>query len=270
MATGMPPIGPAVSDRATVHYFGGTFGPAAIDAEAWILGQDADLPPGPSVATDWLAWTMRPLWDCYVTNTGVLPLSGLEVYDDRGDWGYCGKTALAPGETTGCMGGGHVPQGFNAFRVKAVGKPACGGVVEDSDPIYFVGVPPPRGGIELEALVDGHSADEPPGPTLRVGEALLWTYVVVNTGEIGLSDVAVTREGGATVFCPRSELGPGESMTCSMMGLASAGLQQSLARATGLLPPRSPLPGRPRPSVSDTDSAYYFGALPAPSGGPTP
>jgi hypothetical protein len=79
-----------------------------------------------------------------------------------------------------------------------------------------------------------------------------WTYVVVNTGEVALTNAAVTDDRGVAVTCPKTALAPGESMTCTAAGTAVAGPYCNLGTATAT-PEGSSL------QVQATDPACYFG-----------
>ncbi|MGH1490145.1 MAG: DUF7507 domain-containing protein [Acidimicrobiales bacterium] len=86
--------------------------------------------------------------------------------------------------------------------------------VMDMDPVYFI-VPPGDPEIDIEKFINGDDADTPPGPTLRDGETATFTYVVTNTGDVPLEDIAVEDNVVGVITCPRSELGVGESMECT-------------------------------------------------------
>ncbi|WP_237690283.1 DUF7507 domain-containing protein [Nocardioides panacisoli] len=72
------------------------------------------------------------------------------------------------------------------------------------------------------------------------GDTLAFTFVVTNESNVPLTGVGVTDDTVGDVTCPRDELGPGESMTCSAEtytitgGDESAGAVQNTARASGL------------------------------------
>ncbi|MCI0796814.1 MAG: hypothetical protein J4N99_08345, partial [Chloroflexi bacterium] len=66
-------------------------------------------------------------------------------------------------------------------------------------------------------------ADSAPGPQANVGDTILWSYVVTNTGHVDLTGVTVTDDQGVAVTCPLTALAVGESMTCTATGTAVEG-----------------------------------------------
>jgi len=109
----------------------------------------------------------------------------------------------------------------------------------------------PKPSIDLEKLTNGVNADAPTGPRIPVGDAVLWEYVVRNTGNVTLTDIVVTDDRGVDVSCPESELGPGRSMTCTGHGVAVTGQYANVGTVTGIDPEDT--------TVSDSDPSHYFG-----------
>lgn len=112
--------------------------------------------------------------------------------------------------------------------------------------------------VDIEKLVNGHDADTPPGPSIVVGSAITWTYVVTNTGSRTLEDIVVEDSDDVTVFCPRTRLRPGRSMECSAFGTAAEGLQFNRATVYAF---------SGKADVFDTDVAYYTGVRNGGGGG---
>ncbi|MDP6350564.1 MAG: hypothetical protein QGG58_12465, partial [Chloroflexota bacterium] len=52
----------------------------------------------------------------------------------------------------------------------------------------------PEPDIDIEKATNGEDADDPTGPLVPVGDAVTWTYVVTNTGNVEL-----TNSGGLTI-----------------------------------------------------------------------
>ncbi|HZF09768.1 MAG TPA: hypothetical protein VFE33_13340, partial [Thermoanaerobaculia bacterium] len=90
-----------------------------------------------------------------------------------------------------------------------------------------------------------------PGPTIAVGGAVTWTYVVTNSGDVALSNVVVSDDHHVSVSCPKSTLQSGETMTCTGSGTAVAGQYHNVGTATGQPPCGS--------AVSASDSSWYYG-----------
>jgi probable HAF family extracellular repeat protein len=108
--------------------------------------------------------------------------------------------------------------------------------------------------INLEKHTNGYDADQPTGPSITVGDPVLWEYFVTNTGNVALSDVAVTDDQGVVVTCPKTTLAIGETMTCTGSGTATAGQYYNLGLATGTYTGQT---------VQDTDPSHYVGTHPA-------
>ncbi len=77
VARGLTPLGDQVRDLDPSHYFGAAPG---VNIEKDTNGVDADTPPeGPFIPVgDPVRWTY------IVTNTGNIPLTGIDVADDQG------------------------------------------------------------------------------------------------------------------------------------------------------------------------------------------
>lgn len=216
---------------------------AAVDIEKLVNGEDADLPPGPTV----FAGTSVQ-WTYVVANTGAVDLSQVSVTDDRGVVVTCPKTALAPGESMTCTATGTATVGQYANVGTSTGRTPCAVTVADTDPAHYFGV---LAAITLEKLTNGEDADLPPGPTILVGATVQWTYVVTNTGDVRLAGVSVTDNRGVAVTCPKTALDPGESMTCTGSGIANAGQYSNIGTATG-----TPAGGS---VVTASDPSHYYG-----------
>ena len=243
-ATGTPPVGPPVDDTDPSHYFGAD---PAISIEKHTNGQDADNPTGPIIPVG-----DAVLWEYFVTNTGNVPLVGVTVTDDQGVAVSCPQTDLAVGESMTCTGNGTAAAGQYANIGTATGTPPVGPPVDDTDPSHYFGADP---AISIEKHTNGQDADNPTGPIIPVGDAVLWEYFVTNTGNVPLVGVTVTDDQGVAVSCPQTDLAVGESMTCTGNGTAAAGQYANIGTATGTPPVGPP--------VDDTDPSHYFGADPA-------
>jgi hypothetical protein len=241
-AAGTPPCGPTVSASDPAQYYGRS---PSISLQKLTNGLDADTPPGPSIAVG-----APVLWTYVVTNTGDTALTAVSITDDKGMAVTCPQAELAPGESMTCTAAGTAVAGQYANTGTAKGTPSVGPDVTASDPSHYLGYQPL---ISLEKRVNGHDADNPPGPSFVVGTALTWTYLVENTGDVILSSVGVTDSDGFAVNCPQTVLAPEETMTCTASGTALAGQQANVGRATG-----TPQGGSP---IWAEDPAYYYGEL---------
>ncbi len=238
-----------VQDSDASHYFGED---PAIDIEKSTNGQDADTAPGPVIAVgDPVAWTY------VITNTGNVPLAW-SVTDDQLPTVDCpGLPIIVPGQTITCSGpAGATAQAGPYANVGTVeGVSPSGAVVGDTDPSHYFGA---VGGIDIEKFTNGIDVVQPPGPFLVPGSTVTWTYVVTNTGNVPLTNVAVNDPQsdlrGIFANCPQTTLAVGESMTCTATGAAEPDQYSNLATATGITTVGQP--------VQDEDPSAYFGSVP--------
>jgi len=107
--------------------------------------------------------------------------------------------------------------------------------------------------IDIEKSTNGEDADNAPGPTVVVGSPVTWQYVVTNTGTIPLTNVAVVDDKIGAVTCPATTLAVGQSMTCTLSGVAALGQYSNLGTVTA-----SSTGG----SVTDSDASHYLGQAP--------
>ncbi|MDT8357447.1 MAG: choice-of-anchor D domain-containing protein, partial [Methanomicrobiaceae archaeon] len=114
------------------------------------------------------------------------------------------------------------------------------------------GTPPtPDPAIDIEKSTNGYDADTTPGPSIPVGEPVQWTYVVTNTGNVDLENIAVTDDKLGDI-CTIPSLQPGESDSCTASGIAIAGLYTNVGNVTGEYDGMS---------VSDEDPSHYTGTM---------
>jgi hypothetical protein len=235
-----------VSDQDPAHYLG--WRPAqGIAIQKLTNGQDANTPPGPTIAVG-----AAVSWSYLVTNTGEVELRGVTVTDDRGVGVVCPKAVLAPGEAMTCAGAGVAAacQYRNLGAVTA--STGDGEIVSAEDPSHYFGQH--HAGIALEKRTNGEDADQPPGPGIPVGGPVTWTFIVTNTGDVTLADVAVFDDRDAAVSCPKTTLQPGETMTCTASGKAMAGQYSNVGAVTAKPPCGEP--------VRAEDLSHYFGQSP--------
>ena len=109
--------------------------------------------------------------------------------------------------------------------------------------------------IAIEKATVGHDADGPPGPTVRAGDDMTWTYTVTNDGDVALTNVRVHDDQGVTVACPSDTLGVAESMTCIATGTVPIGPYVNVGTAVATPPSGN--------DVRDTDPSHCVGADPA-------
>ena len=207
-------------------------------------GVDADSAPGPSIDVG-----EAVTWTYVVTNTGEVDLTGVIVTDDiLGD--VCTIGDLDIGDSDTCEMTGTATAGQYANVGTAVDNNGDGSTVSATDPSHYLGVATPVPGITIEKSTNGVDADSAPGPSIDVGEAVTWTYVVTNTGEVDLTGVIVTDDILGDV-CTIGDLDIGDSDTCEMTGTATAGQYANVGTAVDNNGDGS--------TVSATDPSHYFG-----------
>ncbi|HEX6203261.1 MAG TPA: hypothetical protein VF100_09680, partial [Thermoanaerobaculia bacterium] len=136
---GTPPEGDNVTDSDPSHYCAEEVpGVAAIGIEKHTNGEDADLPPGPTLLVG-----DNVQWVYVVTNPGDVTLTGVTVTDDQGVTVTCAggqPFSLAPGAVKTCFANGTAQAGQYANVGTASGNPDGGGVaVTDTDASHYFG-----------------------------------------------------------------------------------------------------------------------------------
>jgi uncharacterized repeat protein (TIGR01451 family) len=216
---------------------------ASITIEKNTNGLDADNPPGPSLEVG-----ESVTWSYAVTNTGNVSLTNVTVLDDVIGEINCPKTSLAAGEGMLCTSIGTAVGGQYANLGTVNATSTSGSEVSDSDPSHYFGLGP---AIKIEKHTNGIDADTPPGPSIVEGEAVTWTYIITNTGNVTLTGITILDDVIGEITCPKTSLAVGEDMVCTTDGTAILGQYANLGTVSG-----SPPTG---PDVSDSDPSHYFG-----------
>jgi uncharacterized repeat protein (TIGR01451 family) len=213
----LPNLGGVVTDTDPSHYYGTML---ALTLVKSTNGEDADLEPGPRLLVgEPVTWTYQ------VTNGGNVALSSVTVTDSQEAVVACPDHSLPAGASMVCTATGWVEAGQYGNSGVVRGTPPGGlQVMAEVDESHYFGADP---GIVLEKHTNGEDADEPPGPSLVVGQPVTWTYRVTNTGNVTLTGVTVS-DFGLAVDCPVFELGASESMVCTATGWAELGLHENL------------------------------------------
>ncbi|HYN22450.1 MAG TPA: hypothetical protein VE078_15935, partial [Thermoanaerobaculia bacterium] len=225
-------------------FYTGTF-TAKLEIETTVNGSTADTPKGPNIAVgDAVNWTYK------VTNTGNIKMTNLKVTDDQGAQVACGPTELAAGASIECTASGTAVEGQfkNIGTVTAVTP--CGTQVSAQDASHYFGTLPVS--IDIEKRTNGQDVASPSALVLAAGTAVQWTYIVKNTGQAPLSGVAVSDDKGVAVACPKTDLQPAESMTCTGSGTVISGDYTNV----GSVVAQTPYGG----TVNDSDTSHYRGA----------
>ena len=237
----------------------------SIDIEKATNGQDADDAPGIELVVGETA-----TFTFVVTNTGNVDLADVAVTDNvLGD--ICTIGNLAVGASDTCETTAVVTEGQTTNVATTTGQPLdpttglpVGDPVTDDDPSNHTGVVPfvPAPSIDIEKATNGQDADDAPGIELVVGETATFTFVVTNTGNVDLADVAVT-DNVLGDICTIGNLAVGASDTCETTAVVTEGQTTNVATTTGQpLDPTTGLPvGDP---VTDDDPSNHTGVVEGP------
>ena len=142
---------------------------------------------------------------------------------------------------------GYWPTGRTQVAVKA-GQEKCDYQVEGP-----ACPPPAQPSLSLEKRTNGQDADGPTGPVVVVGSTITWTYEVTNTGNVTLTNIAVTDDKAGTIGTIPT-LGVGASATLTKTGAAVAGQYSNVGKA------ETTYSGQ---TVTATDPSHYYGAQPS-------
>ncbi len=245
-----------VTDTDPSHYFG--IGDPAIDLEKLTNGEDADQVPGPVLAPGAVV-----TWTYLVHNIGEIDLEAITLIDDReGDMtANCPQRTLAVGQSMICTAVGIAQDGQYTNTAIVTGTTPTDSIrpnliVTDTDPSHYYAVGDPA--IDLEKWTNGEDADILPGPLVTAGEPITWSYIVRNVGALALEAITLVddREGDVTAYCPQTTLAVGESMRCTVNGIAQLGQYTNTAVVTGTTPADTV---HPAIVVRDEDPSHYFG-----------
>jgi uncharacterized repeat protein (TIGR01451 family) len=280
-------MGTTVTDSDSVASFG-RVPEAGIAIEVLTDGDEADVPPGPSILVG------TPLtWTLVVNNTGNLALTEIEVRYEvvhesppvppayrSGDTD--GNGVLGPGEAWVYEANGTAVIGPHviAGMVRASTPPQSWlyGVWDDvraSDLSHYTGVPPPpRSPLEVELLVSAgsgltwHDADSPPGLYIPAGRMPYYQLSAWNDGDVLITNLTFTGMVGPAPYPlylpppygPHPYLSasvpipdPPGTWTRHILGSWQEGQQSAASTVTGECGDRT---------VTGTDAAYWFGAVP--------
>ena len=199
--TGTPPSGPALtpvpSNTVIVN--------ATVSPALTIVKADGGAPI--TRAGDVITYTAT------VTNTGNVTLSLIKVDDPKAPDLTCPVTVLQPTEVTTCTGTHTVTQaeadaGLVSNTAFVTGKPPVGAplVPVPSNTVGVAIVAAPRLGIVKATTQPGVS---------RVGETIVYTFEVTNTGNVTMSAVTVNDPQVSGLSCLAATLAPAATTACT-------------------------------------------------------
>jgi hypothetical protein len=266
--------GETYCDSDPSHYFGGN---PTVEVQKYTNTLDADVPTGPVIGVD-----SSVFWTYTVENTGNVDLELIFLVDDAGTPGAANNGDdffPNPIEDGAGFNIGDVNQNDtidigeiwefdftgtatttgqyeNIATVETVDT--TGATITDTDPSHYFGANP---ALQVEKATNNEDADSPTGPIIIVGDTVIWTYAVTNTGNMTFDTVLLTDsdpdvdpvyvDGDAN---GNGDLDVGETWNYEAGGNAEAGQYNNLATAEA-----TDAIGQ---TVSDTDPSHYLGIVP--------
>ncbi len=199
-------------------------------------------------------------WSYLVTNTGNVPLTNVGVTDAAvsavaTDEISCSATTLAAGASTTCTASGTAVESAIDVPFTNTGTvtAAYGAVpVTASDGSSYFGSAP---SINVDATTNGED-----GPYIPVDDAVTWSYLVTNTGNVtltnvGVTDSAVSAVATVDISCSATTLAAGASTTCTASGTAAESAIGVFFTNSGTASGTPPVGA----AVTDSDGSSYFG-----------
>jgi hypothetical protein len=241
-----------VIDSDPSHYYGYT--PLEISIDKVTNGHDGiDIPVGEPVK-----------WTYYVTNPWNLPLQNIQVTDSDPavvpvyQYGDDGDGQLDPGETWVFEANGVAISGTYENKGSVSGEFHYEGAVypvTDDDTSSYMGV---IAGIGIKKATNGFNADDAPGPWVQVGDPVIWTYEVKNSGDVDLTAVDLSDDQGVVPAYLAGDDGDGilekgETWTYKATGVAAPGQYKNIGTVTA----ETELGAQ----VSASDPSHYFGVV---------
>ncbi|MGL4174285.1 MAG: DUF7507 domain-containing protein [Actinomycetota bacterium] len=199
-----------------------------------------------------------------LTNSGTVTLTSLAVTDPLVPSVSCPTTTLAPGASVTCTGTytitqANVDAGVVNNTATATGRNPSGATVTSNTSTESIPVAQVAslqlGKVPAVTDLDGNGTD--------LGDQIVWTFTVLNTGTVTVNSLAVNDPLAGTVTCSNGALPPGVSRTCTMatpylitQANVNAGQVVNTATASGARsgntvtsPPRSSTTPIPRSSA---------------------
>ena len=191
-----------------------------------------------------------------VTNTGNVTINALAVSDDKLGAITCPVSSLAPAAFTTCtathlVSGADLDLGSITNTATADGSPT-GGVLVPATDTLTVAITGQAPALSLKKTSDQDG--------YVVGDTIDYTYLVTNTGNVAIGNLAVTDDKLADVTCPATPttLNPGDTITCTATYktvAADVGKITNNAKVTGDPPTGDPVQATDSRTVTVTAAA---------------
>ena len=225
-ASGAPPSGTPLTTTPSSVFIPAVQTPSISLVKSASVGSYAA--PGTTIVYRYLVMNAGNVTLDAITVTD--PMTGLSGID-------CPQPSLAPDAFETCTATyitteADVDAGSITNTGTAAGTPPTGTPVSDSDKLTITGVQRPLISITKSADVQNY---------LAAGTPIVYTYQVVNTGNVTLDPVTVTDNRLGAIDCPDSTLAPGDSETCTASYTTTqadvdAGNLSNTATVTGVPP----------------------------------
>ncbi|GAB2588407.1 hypothetical protein GCM10009593_29220 [Microlunatus antarcticus] len=152
------------------------------------------------------------------TNTGTVTLTGLTARDDLVGTATCAALTLAPGASTTCTGVHTLTQadldaGTLVNTATVVGT-TPGATTTVSDPDTTTTPLAGSTGLSLDKAAAA-PVDTDRNGRIAAGDTITYTFTLVNTGTVSLTDVTVDDPSVTGLTCGATALAPGRSTTCT-------------------------------------------------------
>lgn len=220
------------------------------------------LAPGASVTCQGKGEAKRGQYSNIGNVTGVVslpkPAPGVDLSDKR-TW-PTDPTGYAPAQKIATGADGQPRTDSNGNAILEDHPP-----VEADDPSHYFGG---DGELSIEKATNTIDADEAPGPVIKPGDPVIWTYVVTNASTYALRNVKISDDQPVTVICdvdgdgefgttpPDGDtlplMAPGASVLCKAAGVAQAGPYKNIGSVTG-----EPVTPKPSPDVDPSDPSTW-------------
>ncbi|GAA2985779.1 DUF7507 domain-containing protein [Actinokineospora diospyrosa] len=188
------------------------------------------------------------LYSFVLTNTGNLTLTNIGVDDPKAGAVTCPVSVLPPGATTTCTAqpylvtGDDIAAGIVRNVATGFGTPPVGPPLRTPPAIAEVPIAYP--GLTLDKIATLNDTDD--DGLASLGETITYTFVLVNIGNVPMTDIKVDDPKAGVVTCPVTTLAPGETTTCSSLPYevtaedVAVGIVHNEATASGQPPGTDP------------------------------
>ncbi|UPL16250.1 hypothetical protein KV397_00005, partial [Microbacterium aurugineum] len=159
-------------------------------------------------------------YEFLLTNVGNVTLVDVGVSDPTVGTVICDTTTLAIGESTTCVAPATHVVTEDDVLAGAVTNTATGVATPPVNvgflpPIDTAIVPTVEASAGLSIVKDATIDDTNGNGLADIGETIAYSFVVMNTGTVTVSDITVTDPLAGSVTCPATSLAGGASMTCT-------------------------------------------------------